>query len=252
MAASVVAEYMCVVTNLECSKVNGSSPCLCCVKLKAELQRVVSELKSVVEIKKGLKEDQEQLSRSVDSIECRSVNILNTVCKAGSNAVCLIDWKTVSQHKIHAKINKNPHQFKIPGVVNSFAVLDNLKEDNSVPQCQNFKVKPMIKKLKSTNFPTRITNSSATTIDSFFIRKCRSETYSIYSLSNGLLNHDAQILTLNNVKCMNSHNYVIYRRDINEFTKSEFMLHLNCELWVDVFTIEDDVNLMFNNFLNAY
>jgi hypothetical protein len=52
MAAVVVDQCMGVVTNLECSKVNGSSPCfLCCVKLKVELQRVISELKSVVEIK---------------------------------------------------------------------------------------------------------------------------------------------------------------------------------------------------------
>jgi hypothetical protein len=76
--------------------------------------------------------------------------MLNTVSKAGSNAVCLTDWKTVSKHKRHAKIYTNPHQeFKIPMVVNHFAVLDNLKGDNSVPQCQNFKLKPIVKKLKS-------------------------------------------------------------------------------------------------------
>jgi hypothetical protein len=71
-------------------------------------------------------------------------------------------------------------------------------------------------------------------------------------LSNGLSDHDAQVLILNNLKCLNSHNCVVYTRDINEFTKSEFKLKLNCEMWADVFTIEDDVNLMFNNFLNAY
>jgi hypothetical protein len=75
--------------------------------------------------------------------------MLNIVSKAGSSAVCSTGWKTVSQHKIHAKINTKPHQqFKIPKVVNRFAVLDNLKEDNSVPQCQNLKLKPTAKKLK--------------------------------------------------------------------------------------------------------
>jgi hypothetical protein len=102
------------------------------------------------------------------------------------------------------------------------------------------------------NFPTRITHSSATTIDNFFIDKCRNEAYSIYPLSNGLSDHDAQILLLNDLKCLNSDNCVIYTRDINEFTKSEFKVHLNCEMWADIFTIEDDVNLMLNNFLNAY
>jgi hypothetical protein len=68
----------------------------------------------------------------------------------GSTAVCLTGWKTVSQHKRHAKINTNPHQqFKFPTVVNHFAVLDNLKEDNSVPQCQSLKLKPTVKKLTS-------------------------------------------------------------------------------------------------------
>jgi hypothetical protein len=97
MAAAVVDQCMGVVTNLECTKVNGSSPCLCCEKLKVELQKVISELKSVVEIVRVLK-DQEQLSHKVDSVECPSVNMLNTVSKAGSNAVCLTGWKTVSRH----------------------------------------------------------------------------------------------------------------------------------------------------------
>jgi hypothetical protein len=34
-------------------------------------------------------------------------------------------------------------------VVNRFAVLDKLKEDNSISQCQNLKLKPTVKKLKS-------------------------------------------------------------------------------------------------------
>jgi hypothetical protein len=46
-------------------------------------------------------------------------------------------------------------------------------------------------------------------------------------------------------KFPNSPNYSVSTRDINEFTKSEFKLNLNCEIWADV-------NLMFNNFLNNY
>jgi hypothetical protein len=62
-----------VVTNLECPKVNGSFPCLCCEELKVELQKVISELKSVVEIAKALKEDQGQLSRKVWTVsKCSS------------------------------------------------------------------------------------------------------------------------------------------------------------------------------------
>jgi hypothetical protein len=57
------------------------------------------------------------------------------------------------------------------------------------------------------NFPTRVTNISATAIDNFFIDKYRNEIYSINSLSNGLSDHDAQILTTNNLKFPNSPNY---------------------------------------------
>jgi hypothetical protein len=119
------------------------------LELKSVVEDTILEIKSVVEMVKVLKEDQKQLSCRVDNIECSSVNMPNTVSKAGSNAVCLTDRITVSQYKRHAKINTNPHQqFKIPMVVNHFTVLDNLKEDNSVPQCQNFKLKLTVKKLK--------------------------------------------------------------------------------------------------------
>lgn len=56
------------------------------MKLKDELQRVVSELKSVVEIVKILKEDQKQLSHMVDRVECTSVKKINTLTNASSNA----------------------------------------------------------------------------------------------------------------------------------------------------------------------
>jgi hypothetical protein len=49
------------------------------VHVCAVLQRVISELQSVVEIVKVLKEEQEQLSGKVDSVACSSVNMLNRV-----------------------------------------------------------------------------------------------------------------------------------------------------------------------------
>jgi hypothetical protein len=57
------------VRNMETFKENVNSPYLCCLKLKDKLQRVVNELKSVLEIVQILKEDQEQLSYWVDNIE---------------------------------------------------------------------------------------------------------------------------------------------------------------------------------------
>jgi hypothetical protein len=130
MVAVGTDDSMGAVITTECSKENINSPCLCCVKLKDEMQRVVSEIKSVVERVKILKEDQEQLSGRADNSECPSVKKINTVNNASNNAVCLTDWKTVSQYQRHAKINIVPHQqFKIPKVVNHYAILDKFKEE---------------------------------------------------------------------------------------------------------------------------
>jgi exonuclease III len=102
------------------------------------------------------------------------------------------------------------------------------------------------------NFPTRVTNTSATATDNYFIDNHRNEIYSIHSLSNGLSDHDAQVLTLNNLELVNSPNLSVRTRDINEYTKLDFKSNLNCVTWANVFAIEDDVNLMVNNFLNIY
>jgi hypothetical protein len=100
------------------------------------------------------------------------------------------------------------------------------------------------------DFPTRVTNISATAIDNFF--KHKNEIFSIHSLTNGLSDHDAQIRTLNNIKLLNPSNYPYIRRDIIEINISELKLNLSHELWADVFTDDNDVNTMFNNFINGY
>jgi hypothetical protein len=67
MAAAGCEECIGAAINIECAKENVNPSCLCCVKLEDELLKVVSQLKSVVEMVKIIKEDQEQLSRSVDN-----------------------------------------------------------------------------------------------------------------------------------------------------------------------------------------
>jgi hypothetical protein len=47
-------------------------------------------------------------------------------------------------------------------------------------------------------------------------------------------------------------NYTITTRVINECTIMELGMSLSHESWADGFNISDDVNLMFNNFLNTY
>jgi len=49
------------------------------------------------------------------------------------------------------------------------------------------------------NFPTRIHNNSVSAIDNTFIGKVKYENYSIHPLVNGLSDHDAQLITINNI-----------------------------------------------------
>ena len=46
------------------------------------------------------------------------------------------------------------------------------------------------------DFPTRTKNTTSTTIDNIFINKYKYENYKVYSLINGLSDHDAQVLNL--------------------------------------------------------
>jgi hypothetical protein len=46
------------------------------------------------------------------------------------------------------------------------------------------------------NFPTRISNSSSTAIDNIFIDKIKNMDYTIIPITNGLSDHDAQIILL--------------------------------------------------------
>ena len=105
--------------------------------------------------------------------------------------------------------------------------------------------------LSITDFPTRINNISMTAIDNFFIDKYKNENFIINPLPNGLFDHDAQVLVLNNTNIQNPSTYPIISVDINKFTISQFNLLLGYESWDNVF-YDDNVKTIFNNFLNTY
>jgi len=46
------------------------------------------------------------------------------------------------------------------------------------------------------NFPTRVQNTSATTIDNSFIDVSQFESYTVTPIINGMSDHDAQLLTI--------------------------------------------------------
>jgi exonuclease III len=98
-------------------------------------------------------------------------------------------------------------------------------------------------------FSTRISNTSSTTIDNIFIDNRNS--YSIQPHINGLSDHDAQILKLNGIMQPINIPKTNTIRKINNQTITEFHSLLSWELWEDVFET-NNVNTMFNNFLNTY
>jgi hypothetical protein len=99
------------------------------------------------------------------------------------------------------------------------------------------------------NFPTRITSTSSSAIDNIFVDK--RSTYSIKPYINGLSDHNAQLLILNDVDQPTSDSKPLYIRNFNKFAIAEFQSLLSEELWEDVFD-NTDVNIMFKNFLNKY
>jgi hypothetical protein len=99
------------------------------------------------------------------------------------------------------------------------------------------------------NFPTRTTNTSSSAIDNIFVDRGRN--YTIKPYVNGLSDHDAQLLILNDMIHKVNSTKTFRIRNINKNTIAEFQLLLSMEQWEDVFNVTD-VNIMFKNFLNTY
>ena len=75
--------------------------------------------------------------------------------------------------------------------------------------------------------------------------------YIINPHTNGLSDHEAQIIVIENIVLTKQINNVTTKRDINDQSILEFQLLLSYENWEDIF-MEDDANTSFNTFLNIY
>ena len=69
-------------------------------------------------------------------------------------------------------------------------------------------------------------------------------------LYNGLSDHDAQIMTLSNIKITVPRKVFSYTRRTDSNSIDEFTFFLSSERW-DVF-LEENINVIFNKFLNTY
>jgi hypothetical protein len=104
------------------------------------------------------------------------------------------------------------------------------------------------------SFSTRITKNSRI-IDNIFIDIIKVENFITSPLSNGLSNHDAQILEIyiHNSVCREANNIIRTMRKINKHATTDFINKLSQELWQNIFGNSNlDVNGKFNSFLKTY
>jgi hypothetical protein len=83
------------------------------------------------------------------------------------------------------------------------------------------------------NFPTRIRNGCNTAID-IFINIFTNDSFSVCALTNGLSDHDAQVISLSNFNIPDNKNAFYIYRKINTQLLNKLQLHLSYELWEDI------------------
>jgi hypothetical protein len=99
------------------------------------------------------------------------------------------------------------------------------------------------------NFATRIQNNSNTAIDNIFVDSIRLNSSSTSPITNGLSDHDAQLLTINNiVAAVNLIRLKQRTRKINNDTIMQFQHLLKNETWESVYK-HKDINNKYNSFL---
>jgi hypothetical protein len=98
-------------------------------------------------------------------------------------------------------------------------------------------------------FPTRIQKNSATAIDNIFIDTSKFDNYVILPKINGLSDHDAQLITINDIHLKVLNNTPRFIRRFNGIF--DFRIKLSFETWDNVFK-NNDMNSMYNLFLNTY
>jgi len=103
-----------------------------------------------------------------------------------------------------------------------------------------------------TDFPTRMTKDSRTAIDNIFIDYSRINSIQVFSSINGLSDHEAQYLCINNTFDRQTGNFrPVKKRLITKSDVSIFIEMLKNESWDNIIN-HTDVNESFNLFLNIF
>jgi len=97
-------------------------------------------------------------------------------------------------------------------------------------------------------FPTRSQGYSSTAIDNIFIDTYKFINYVASPLHNGLLDHDAQLLIINDVNTQLQNHHIYTIRNINNYSIVEFKTRLSYEFWDSIFDYNGNVDLdiLFN------
>jgi hypothetical protein len=90
-------------------------------------------------------------------------------------------------------------------------------------------------------FPTRTHNNSATATDNIFINISKFSDYIILPIVNGLSDHDAQLIMINDIHIKTLNNTPRLIRNIDKHGIFDFKIKLSLERWDDVFE-NNDVN----------
>jgi hypothetical protein len=100
-------------------------------------------------------------------------------------------------------------------------------------------------------FPTRIQNNSKTVIDNIFIDVTKFGNYKVQPFYIDLSDHDAQIITINDIMLQYQCNNIYKTQNFNTDSISDFITRLSYEMWGIVFG-NYDVDAIFISFLDTH
>jgi hypothetical protein len=103
-------------------------------------------------------------------------------------------------------------------------------------------------------FPTRSQGYSNTAIDNIFRDTYKFINFTVSPLHNGLSEHDAQVLKINNVNLQLQKHCIYTNRNINNYSIEEFKVRVSYESWDSIFSCNGniDTDTLFNLFHNNY
>lgn len=134
------------------------------------------------------------------------------------------------------------------GDINVDYLTDNVKKKQLDTVLLTYNLVPIV------HFPTRTQGSSNTAIDNIFLDTNIFFNYTISPLYNGLVDHDAKLLIINDLNLQSHIHCTRTIRSINTYTMEEFKTALSYETWENVFSHNKNSNVdtLFNSFLNDY